>query len=300
MPLHRPRASSGPIRSKPAKYAAAGSFAVALILAAGCGGDDEPAAAPSAIQPTNPAEVAEPLNLSAELVRSRRDEANERLRIEVTNRGDQPVAIDGVRLVAEPYTPGPGEISGGRQLNPDQTIAYRVVHGDPECPGDDPKLGPVQVHVTSGDQQVTLDPGDSADLIGRLLSVDCARQRILDVVTIRFDTEWDVDSNGNEQVGTLLIERRDGGPRVTLTGVRNSINYTLEMLDHDSEPTLEAGEKTLAVPVRSRGARCDGHAMGDNSKPFGFSALLSLDGGPETLVEFTADEQPENFLRLCS
>ena len=298
MPLHPTRASSGPIRSKLAKHAAAGSLAVALILAAGCGGDDEPSAAPSAAQSTNP--VTEPLNLSAELVRSRRDEANERLRIELTNRGDQPVPIDGVRLVAEPYTPEAGEISGGRQLDPGRTIAYRVVHGDPDCLGDDPKPGPVQVHVTSGDQQVTLDPGDSADLIGRMLSVDCARQRVLDVVTIRFDTEWDVDSNGNEQVGTLLIERRDGGPRVTLTGVRNSINYTLEMLDPDSEPTLEAGEKTLAVPVRSRGARCDGHAMGDNSKPFGFSALLSLDGGPETLVEFTADEQPENFLRLCS
>ena len=300
MPLHRTRARSGPIRSKLANLAAAGSFAVALILAAGCGGAGEPAAAPSATQPTNPAEVAEPLNLSAELVRSRRDEANERLRIEVTNRGDQPVAIDGVRLVAEPYTPEPGEISGGRQLNADQTIAYRVVHGDPDCPGDDPKPGPVQVHVTSGDQQITLDPEDSAGLIGRMLSVDCARQRILDVVSIRFDTEWDVESNRNEQVGTLLIERRDGGPRVTLNGVRNSINYTLEMLDPDSQPTLEAGEKTLAVPVRSRGARCDGHAMGDNSKPFGFSALLSVDGGTETLVEFTADEQPENFLRLCS
>jgi hypothetical protein len=298
MPLHPTRASSGPIRSKLAKHAAAGSLAVALILAAGCGGDDEPSAAPSAAQSTNP--VTEPLNLSAELVRSRRDEANERLRVELTNRGDQPVPIDGVRLVAEPYTPEAGEISGGRQLDPGRTIAYRVVHGDPDCAGDDPKPGPVQVHVTSGEQQITLDPGESADLIGRMLSVDCARQRILDVVSIRFDTEWDLHSNGNEQLGTLLIERHDGGPPVTLVGVRNSINYTLELLDPDSQPTLEAGEKTLAVPVRSRGARCDGHAMGDNSKPFGFSALLSLDGGPETLVEFTADEQPDNFLRLCS
>jgi hypothetical protein len=300
MPLHRTRASSGPIRTKLAKHSAAGSLAVALILAAGCGGDDEPAVAPSAARSTNPTEVTEPLNLSAELLRSRRDEANERLRIELTNRGDQPVPIDGVRLDAEPYLPEPGEVSGGRQVKPGQTIAYRVVYGDPDCVGDDPKPGPVQVQVTSGEQQITLDPGESADLIGRMLSVDCARQRILDVVSIRFDTEWDVHSNGNEQEGTLLIERRDGGPRVTLNGVRNSINYTLEMLDPDSRPTLEAGEKTLAVPVRSRGARCDGHAMGDNSKPFGFSALLSLDGGPETLVEFTADEQPENFLRLCS
>lgn len=288
-------AGSVPIWTKLAKQ---GSLAVALFLIAGCGGDDQPAAAPTTAQSTN--SITQPPDLSAELVRSRRDEANERLRVELTNRGDQPVPIDGVRLVAEPYTPEPGEISGGRQLDPGRTIAYRVVHGDPDCVGDDPKPGPVQVHVTSGEEQITLDPGESADLIARMLSVDCARQRILDVVSIRFDTEWDLHSNGNEQVGTLLIERHDGGPSVTLNGVRNSINYTLEMLDPDSEPTLEEGEKTLAVPVRSRGARCDGHAMGDNSKPFGFSALLSLDGGPETLVEFTADEQPENFLRLCS
>lgn len=283
-----------------AKHATAAALAVTLMLAAGCGGDDEPAAEPSA-ESTDPTEATESLNLSAELVRSRRDEANKRLRVELTNNGDQPVPVDGLQLVAEPYQPEPGDIRGGRTLKPGQTTAYRVVHGDPECVGDDPKPGPVEVQVTSGEQQVTVAPGESADLIDRMLSADCAAQRILDAVNIRFDTEWDVHSNGNEQVGNLLIERRDdSGPPVTLVSVRNSINYTLEMLDPDSRPTLEADETILEVPVRSRGARCDGHAMGDNSKPFGFSAFLSLDGGPETLVEFTADDQPENFLRLCS
>ncbi|HEX6339129.1 MAG TPA: hypothetical protein VFZ85_19400 [Jiangellaceae bacterium] len=298
MPLHRTRPRSGRSRTRPARHAAAWSLAVALVLAAGCGGDDEPATAPTATESTS--SLTEPLDLSAELVRSRRDEANERLRVELTNRGDQAVPIDGVQLVAEPYTPQPGEISGGRELGPGRTFAYQVVHGDADCVGDDPRPGPVEVRVTSGEQQITLDPGESSDLIDRMLTADCARQRILDVVSIRFGTEWDVHGNGNEQVGTLLIERHDGGPPVTLTGVRNSINYTLEMLDPDSRPTLDEGEKILEVPVRSRGARCDGHAMGDNSKPFGFSAFLSLGVGPETLVEFTADDQPENFLRLCS
>ncbi len=273
--------------------------AAVVLLVTACGGSAEPAEE-TASESADPTEAVEPLKLSAELVRSRRDEANERLRIEVTNGGDQAVPIDGLRLVAEPYSPEAGDVSGGRRINPGQTIAYQVIHGDPECVEDEPTPGPVHVEVTSGGQQVTLDAGESADLIRRMLTVDCARARILDVVTIRFDTEWDVHSSGNEQVGTLLIERRNGGPPVTLTGLRNSINYTLEMLEPDSHPTLEEGEKVLAVPVRSRGSRCDGHAMGDNSKPFGFSAYFSVDGGPETLVEFTADEQPDNFLRLCS
>ncbi|HEX6232943.1 MAG TPA: hypothetical protein VFZ63_07455 [Jiangellaceae bacterium] len=288
---------AGPNGIRLVRHAVAAMLCVAM-LAAGCAAGDP--AEPAASESAGSDEVAAPVELSAKLVRSRRDEANKRLRIEVTNQGEQPVPIDEIKLVAAPYPPEAAEINTRRPLMPGQTTAYRVAHGEPECAGIDPTPGPVQVQVTSGDEQVTLDPGDSADLIDRMLSVDCARQRILEVVSIRFDTEWDVHSNGNEQVGTLLIERRDGGPPVTLTGVRNSINYTLEMLDPDDRPTLEAGEKTLAVPVRSRGARCDGHAMGDNSKPFGFSALLSLDGGPETLVEFTADEQPQNFLRLCS
>lgn len=300
MPLHRTRASSRPIRTKLAQYAAAGSMAVALILPSGCGGDDEPATEPVATQSTNPAEVAEPLNLATELIRSRRDEANERLRVRVTNLGEQPIPIDGVQLVAPPFSPEPAQISGGRQLNPGQTLAYRVVHGDPECVGEDPAPGTVEVEVTSGDQQVTLDPGASVDLIRRILTLACARERILEVVDIRLDTEWDVHSNGNEQVGTLLIERRDGGPPLTLIGVRGGINYTLDMLEPGTQPTLEEGEHALAVPVHSRGARCDGHAMGDNSKPYTFSVWLSLDGGPETLIEFDAEDQHENFVRLCS
>lgn len=289
---------SARIRAPRAKRRLAALIAVALTLATGCGeGDDS--AEPSATESTIPTEVAEPLTLGAKLVRSRRDEANERLRIELTNLGEQPVPIDELRLVAPPYSPEPGEIRSG-QLNPGQTIAFRITYGDPECAGDDPAPGQIQVEVTSGDQQVTVDPGESSDLIQSMLTADCARQRILEVVNIRFDTEWDVHSNGNEQVGTLLLERKAGGPQVTLTGVRGGINYTLEMLDPDADTTLAADEQTLTIPVRSRGARCDGHAMGDNSKPFGFAAWISLDGGPETLVEFTADEQPDNFLRLCS
>lgn len=272
----------------------------AVLLASGCGGDDNPAAQPSPAESTSPTEVAEPLNLTTELIRSRRDEANERLRVRVTNLGDQPVPIDGLRLIAPPFTPDPGEISGGRQLNPGQTLAYRVVHGDPECVGDDPATGTVQVEVISGDQQITLDPGESVELIQRILTITCARERVLGVVDIRLDTEWDVHSNGNEQTGTLLIERKNGGPAVTLVGVRGGINYTLDMLERDTQPVLEEGEQTLAVPVHSRGARCDGHAMGDNSKPYGFSAWLQLDGRQEVLIEFTAEDQPDNFVRLCS
>ena len=274
-------------------------LAAVMLLATGCGDSDE-SAEPAASESPSPDQVSAPLELSAKLVRSRRDDANRRLRIELTNLGEQPVPVDELRLVAPPYAPEPGEISGGRQLRPGQTTAYRITHGDPECAGDEPVPGQVQVELTSGEQHVTIDPGESADLIGRMLTVDCARQRILDIVDIRFDTEWELHSNGNEQVGTLLIERRNGGPAVTLTGVRHNINYTLEMLEPNSKPTLEEGEKTLAVPVRTRGANCGGHAMGDNSKPFEFSAYLSVVGGPEALVEFTAEDQEENFLRLCS
>lgn len=277
----------------------AASVVAMLLFSAGCGEDDEPAA-PAVSDEAKPTGAAEPPDLAAKLVRSRRDEANDRLRIELTNEGTAPVAIDGLRLIAPPFTPEPGEISGGRQLKPGQTTAYRVVHGEPECVGDNPTPGEVTVEVASGDRTITVDPGQSADLIRRLLNIECARARILDVVSIHFDTEWELDSNGSEQVGTLLLERREDGPAVTLTGVRNSINYSLELLEPGSQPTLEPGQRTLAIPVRSRGTRCDGHAMGDNSKPFGFAAFLSLDGGAETLVEFTADEQPENFLRLCS
>jgi hypothetical protein len=282
--------------------------AAVLGVTAGCGGGgaapgsaatDSPAATGPATGATTDA-ATEPLQLTTELIRSRRDEANERLRVRLTNHGEQPVEVDEIRLIAPPYSPGPAKLSGGRQLNPGLTIAYQVVHGEPECVGDDPAPGTVEVEVRAGDRRATLDPGESVDLIRRMLTLACARQRVLEVVDVRLDTEWDLADNGNEQTGNLLIERRAGGPPITLTGVRGGINYTLELVEPESKPTLDTGERVLTVPVHSLGARCDGHAMGDNSKPYAFSVWISLDGGSDTHLEFNAEDQADNFVRLCS
>lgn len=241
---------------------------------------------------------AEPeIQLSAQLLTSRRDEANGQIRIRLTNLGEQPVPLDAIMLDAEPYSPDPARINTS-ELAPGQTVAYPVVHGSPTCVGDEPTPGPVAVEVVSGGREVSVDPGDSAALIARMLTLACGRERVAELVTIEFDDDWEWTEGTAEQTGTLLLTRRQAGPPLELTGVRGGVNYTLEQLE-PGPVTVEEDASEVRVPIRTRAARCEAHAMADNSKPYGFTTFFSIDGGPDINVEFSAPDQRDNLDRLC-
>lgn len=235
--------------------------------------------------------------LSAQLLTSRRDQANGQIRIGLTNLGERPVPLKGITLVAEPYSPQPARINTP-ELAPGQTVAYPVVHGSPTCVGDAPTPGPVSVEVDSGDRQVSVDPGESADLIARMLALACGRERIAELVTIEFDDDWTWTDGASEQTGTLVLTRRQAGPPLALTGVRGGVNFTLEQLE-PGPVTVDEGTPETRVPIRSRAARCEAHALADNSKPYGFTAFVSIDGGPELNVEFSGADHRAEFDRLC-
>jgi hypothetical protein len=243
--------------------------------------------------------AAEPeIALSAQLVTSRRDEANGQIRIRLTNRGEQPVPLGAITLVAEPYSPGPARINT-RELAPGQTVAYPVVHGAPTCMGDAPTPGPVSVEVISDGRQVSVDPGDSADLIARMLTLACGRERVAELVTIEFDDDWQWDEGATEQTGTLLLTRRRSGPPLELTGVRGGVNYTLEQLD-PGPVMVDEDASEVRVPIRTKAARCEAHALADNGKPYGFTTFFSIDGGPDVHVEFSGTDHRDQFDRLCA
>lgn len=272
------------------------------VVVAGCavadpdGAPGAGAATGSGVASATPS--AEPeIALSAELVTSRRDEANGQIRIRLTNLGEQPVPLDGIVLVAEPYSPEPARINT-RELPPGRTVAYPVVYGSPNCVGDEPTPGPVSVEVVSGDRQVSVDPGDSAHLIARMLSLACGRERVAKLVSIEFGDDWTWTEGASEQTGTLVLTRLQAGPPVELTMVRGGVNFTLEQLE-PGPVTVDEEASEVRVPIRTRGARCDAHAVADNSKPYGFTAFFSIDGAPEVNVEFAGTDQREEFDRLC-
>lgn len=274
---------------------------VPLLLAA-CAGEEPGGAEPRAGTDSGaasaiPSAEAEP-ELSAELVTSRRDEANGQIRIRLTNLGDQPVPLDDIMLIAEPYSPEPARINTG-VLPPGRTVAYPVVHGSPECVGAEPTPGPVSVEVFSGDRQVSIDPGDSGDLISRMLRLACGRERVAELVAIEFGDDWDWTEGASEQTGTLVLTRREAGPPVELTMVRGGVNFTLEQLE-PGPVAVDEDATEVRLPIRTRGARCEAHALADNSKPYGFTAFFSIDGGPEVNVEFSGADHREQFDRLCA
>lgn len=281
------------------RVAAAGA-AIVLASCTAAGGGPAPQSGSAGTDDTaNPAADAGSIDLAAEVVASRRDQAGGQIRIRLTNLGDLPVPIDTVRLVAHPYSPEPARINT-RELGPGRTVAYPIVHGEPECAGESPTPGPVTVEIDAGDQHVSVVPSDSTNALRRMLTAACGRQRVAELVSIGLDTDWAWTEGGSEQTGTLIITRRTDGPPVTLTGVRGGVNFTLELLESERPSTLEADEEILTVPVRSRAARCEPHALADNSKPYAFTAWVSLAGGPEIHVEFSAADQRGNLDRLCA
>lgn len=236
------------------------------------------------------------LALTAQLVASRRDQANGQIRVRLTNLGEQPIPLDGIRLVAEPYTPEPARINT-RALAPGRTAAYEIVHGSPSCAGDAPTPGPVSIEVVSGDQQVSIDPGDSAALIARMLESACNRQRVAELVTIEFG-EWEWTEGASEQTGTLVLTRRQAGPPLELTGLRGGVNFALEQLE-PGPVTVSEDAAEVRVPVRTRAARCGAHALADNSKPYIFTAFFKIDGEPDIHMEFSGIDRRDEFDRLC-
>jgi hypothetical protein len=132
-----------------------------------------------------------------------------------------------------------------------------------------------------------------------MLATACGRQRIAELVDIGLVSDWKWSEGSNEQTGTLTIARRTAGPPLTLTGVRGGVNFTLELLELSGPLILAADEDALTLPVRSRAARCEAHALADNSKPYGFSAWLAIGDDPPIHIEFSAHDQPDNFDRLC-
>jgi hypothetical protein len=268
---------------------------VVILLAACSTTDSDAPAQPGGDGTANP--VATEIELAAELVTSRRDQAGGQIRVRLTNHSAGAVPIDAIRLVAPPYSPEPARVNT-RELAPGRTVVYPVVHGEPECAGAAPTAGPVSVEIDSAGRQLSVVPADS-ELIERMLATACGRQRIAELVDIGLDSDWEWSEGSNEQTGTLTIARRTAGPPLTLTGVRGGVNFTLELLELSGPLILAADEDTLTLPVRSRAARCEAHALADNSKPYGFSAWLAIGDDPPIHIEFSAHDQPDNFDRLC-
>jgi hypothetical protein len=250
--------------------------ALLLLLVAllpGCAADGAPAAAPE---------------LSAEARQYRNDVALRRFSVTVTNDGDVPVTIRGVRLLAPGFAALP--MSGPEvDLPPGDRVDLPVPYGEVVCgppPSPAPDAAELLLLAGSGSaRRVTVVLPAGQDLLERLRRKDCALQAVQRATSLTLAPGW--VREGERLSGRLVLTRGSRDEQVVLTEAGGTIVYTVRLAGLPA--VLAPGQERLEVPVDITATRCDGHALSQNSRAAVFTFYLAVGGAEPVQVPTTAD-----------
>jgi hypothetical protein len=265
------------------------ALAMAAALAAGCGTTAESSAPTPAVE------------LTGRVRQSNLDQSLSSIRVQLLNEGTEPVDVEEVLLQVSPFPDVASDDDG--VVPPGRRIDFRVEYGDPTtCAGDSPTPGPATAQVVADGRQVEVDVEDSQNVLRRLLTLYCDRQRLAEVVTISLGERWTPADGADALLGTIELHRVAGDAEVTVRHLAGSVVYQLRPAT-SGEPiaVLAAGQDAISVPVLATALRCDPHALAEGKKNYVFPVWLGLAGGPEEVkVELTAElEVRPTFDTLC-
>jgi hypothetical protein len=226
---------------------------------------------------------AEEVSLTADVKRSNNDQVRGQVRVGLRNDGDEPVAVEQLRLDAPPFDP-PVVRPRTEVLQPGQRVDVRVEHGEPDCSGNPQAVqharAVVRVSGADGGRDVPVDVAGSDATLDPLLRLMCGEQALARLVDITFTDGWESAPDGRSARGVLEIRRRPGAdrPPVALVDVAGSVIFAVRPLSGAREPvaTLAADQDVLSVPVSVGGGRCDPHALLESKKTYVFADRKSV------------------------
>lgn len=258
----------------------------ALLVAAGCSGDvpDVPGRTTSSRTTAAPSPPASPVSFHATLLQYRPDEGTNRIEVELTNRGKDPVTVRAVRIVwvagvkGAPRTPKDTAYAAG------QTIDLTTTYGTAVCDRPPPTEPPKAV-ATLGDGrtiEVTLDRHGSG-MLKRFRDRDCALEQLHRTASISLgQTFHSVHIGGAEYLsGDLVLRRTDGGDvstAVTVSTLTGSVLLTFTAPPTSPLPaTLEPRQARLEVPVLIGSTLlCTEHGRSQSTQTYLLSAYVRL------------------------
>ena len=243
----------------------------AVLVTAGCGGDD----------PAPETEQAGP-EMSAQIVQLRRDQVLVRVEVSLHNRSGEPVTVEQLRIDMPGFRPMPA-VPKDSPIAAGLTVNLPWTYGDVRCrPDRAPDVGQATVHLrvhTDSSPQpvdVTLPGRDPDGLLQRIADRTCLVERVGREVSLRFDDTWTLDRDQGRKVlrGTLLAHLKADEPR-DVSEVAGAVMYGLvpdESAGAAPDPlaSLTPDSPDARVPVMAYAARCDGHTKGEIKKPFEF------------------------------
>lgn len=240
------------------------------VLLAGCSGD-EPEPAPHQEPPTATFGFTQLIPL----------EGTEHGLLRVTNTTAEPLAVRSVRLEWPGYPDGPAAPEDA-VLSAGQTLDLRFDLPSPACDPADGE-GPVTAVVATDRGEISQHLERSGTVfLKRLWRTQCDAALLERTVALGYSDDWSVVGSGTEAraLGALLLERREGDPAVTVTGVDGSVLHGLRL---PGRTALPPGDGAAEIPLEiTPGNRCDEHARGQATAPFDFVVLLEI--GDERLT----------------
>jgi hypothetical protein len=248
-------------------------YALAAALV-GCGAEEPPPAP----------------RLAAEVKQYRSDIAKRTVAVTVSNRSDRDVVVRSIDLQAAGFDADPaGDLTA--RVPAGSQVDVRVPYGELRCADDregtaDVALLDVQdADGTAHDLRLELAPGGVLD---RLHVRECADQVLREVVDVRLSSQWSRD--GRALTGALVLERRSGGPPVTVVEPGGNVLFTLRpALGGTPMGRLAADAPALEVPLRITATRCDVHAFADSKRSYVLPFYVALGDDEPQLVTTTAD-----------
>lgn len=224
----------------------------------------------------------EPPALSAEVRQYRNDVALRRLSVTVTNDGDRPVSIRGVRLAAPGFSRLP--MAGAEvELPPADRVDLPVPYGEVSCAGP-PSTAPDRAELRVDGQEVVVDLPPGGGLLARLRAKDCAQQAVARAVRLQLGR---FVRRGGTLTGPLVLTRQGGAEPVTLTEAGGTIVYTVRSAGLPAVLAPDAAR--LEVPVALTATRCDGHALSQNSRGAVLTFYVAVGAAEPVQVPVLAD-----------
>lgn len=282
---------------------AAAGVAIALAALGGCAGGDDGDDGTTTREVTAD-EVA--AAVSVEAVESRNLAADGNLGVAVTNTGDEPIDLGEVTLHAPPFPAS--SVTPRGPVEPGRTVRYGVPQEEPDCttleefpdgvaPDDaytvDLAVGAETVSVPAGRPEVYRRLGDRA----------CGVVKVLAVAEVTFGPPVrDGSAGAGATVATTVeLTRRPGmSGTLTVTGVRGTPQFTLTGAAEAPLATLGPSDETAVAAVTVGALRCDAHVLAEGKKNYTFGVFLSLDGGPDALLDLPApDDLHAALVEVC-
>lgn len=280
--------------------------ALAVALGTAACGPGEPAAAPSSSAPSSTPWSSAPglrsgppvppvAGIAAEVVENRTDRAaGGQVQVKVTDTGTEPFTVSSVALDSPGFAPlAPVPVTAS--FVPGRRIDLPTPYGAPVC---DTAAEPAAARLTvvrPGGAVEELRVPLAAEVLAGIHARLCAAVAVRELVAVAV---VDLVPQGDVLTGRLAVTRTGGDDAgVTVTRVEGNVLYAAE-----AEVPLElaAGEREASAGMTIATARCDPHALAETKQPYLMPLAVSVDGGPEVVLDLPLDEAQRAALRALT